>query len=111
MPLSEALRRAASVGARSLIVLVDHDGRPTAIVHEAAVAATPARAPPLGPGRTPSPGRCAPGFLTLTADLNGEALLQALRATPAPEYLVTEPDGAIFGVLAAADVEHAFLGR
>jgi hypothetical protein len=47
--------------------------------------------------------------MTLTTDLDGETLLQALRATPAPEYLVTEPDGAIFGVLAAADVEHAFL--
>jgi hypothetical protein len=47
--------------------------------------------------------------MTLTTDLNGERLLAALRAAPAPEYLVTEPGGSIYGVLAAADVEHAFL--
>ena len=108
VPLSEALRRAATAGARSLLI-VDHDGRPTAIVHEAAVAATPLERHPwvqVGAlSRALRPG------LTLTTDLSGETLLQALRATPAPEYLVTEPDGAIFGVLAAADVEHAFLGK
>jgi CBS domain-containing protein len=108
LPLSEALRRAAAVGARSLLV-VDHDGRPTAIVHEAAVAATPLERHPWVQVGTLS--RALRPGLILTADLTGESLLQALRATPAPEYLVTEPDGAIYGVLAAADVEHAFLGR
>ena len=108
LPLAEALRRAAAVGARSLLV-VDHDGRPTAIVHEAAVAATPIERHPWVQVGTLS--RALRPGLTLAADLDGEALLQALRATPAPEYLVTESDGAIFGVLAAADVEHAFLGR
>ena len=108
VPLSEALRRAAAAGARSLLV-VDHDGRPTAIVHEAAVADTPLeRHPWVQVGMLSRALR--PG-LTLTTELSGESLLQALRATPAPEYLVTEPDGAIYGVLAASDVEHAFLGR
>jgi Zn-dependent protease/CBS domain-containing protein len=108
VPLSEALRRAATAGARSLLI-VDHDGRPTAIVHEAAVAQTPLERHPWVQVGTLS--RALRHGMTLTTDLDGETLLQALRATPAPEYLVTEPDGAIFGVLAAADVEHAFLGK
>jgi Zn-dependent protease len=108
VPLSEALRRAATVGARSLLI-VDHDGKPTAIVHEAAVAATPLERHPWVQVGTLS--RALRPGMTLNTDLSGEALLQALRATPAPEYLVTEADGAIFGVLSAADVEHAFLGR
>jgi len=106
LPLSEALRRAAEVGARAVVV-VDHDGRPTAIVHEASVTATPPeRHPWIQVGALSRALR--PG-MTLTTDLGGERLLAALRAAPAPEYLVTEPGGAIYGVLAAADVEHAFL--
>lgn len=106
LPLSEALRRAASTGARAVVV-VDHDGKPTAIVHEAAVTATPLeRHPWIQVGALSRALR--PG-MTLTTDLTGENLLAALRAVPAPEYLVTEPEGAIYGVLAAADVEHAFL--
>ena len=108
LPLSEALRRAAGAGARSLLI-VDHDGRPTAIVHEAAVAETPLERHPWVQVGTLS--RALRPGLTLTTDLAGESLLQALRANPAPEYLVTEPDGSIFGVLAAADVEQAFMGR
>ncbi|HEV2343830.1 MAG TPA: site-2 protease family protein [Actinocrinis sp.] len=106
LPLSEALRRAAVAGARAVVV-VDHDGRPTAIVNEASVTATPPeRHPWIQVGslaRSLRPG------MTLTTDLGGERLLAALRAAPAPEYLVTEPGGSIYGVLAAADVEHAFL--
>ncbi|HEV3171979.1 MAG TPA: site-2 protease family protein [Actinocrinis sp.] len=106
LPLSEALRRAAEIGARAVVV-VDHDGRPTAIVHEASVTATPPeRHPWIQVGALSRALR--PG-MTLTTDLGGERLLAALRAAPAPEYLVTEPNGAIYGVLAAADVEHAFL--
>ncbi|HZU58291.1 MAG TPA: site-2 protease family protein [Actinocrinis sp.] len=106
LPLAEALRRAAAAGARA-VVIVDHDGRPTGIVHEASVTATPPERHPwvqVGAlSRALRPG------MTLTTDLSGERLLTALRAVPAPEYLVTEPGGSIFGVLAAADVEHAFL--
>jgi Zn-dependent protease len=106
LPLSEALRRAASAGARAVVV-VDHDGRPTAIVHEASVTATPPeRHPWIQVGALSRALR--PG-MTLTTDLGGERLLAALRAAPAPEYLVTEPGGSIYGVLAAADVEHAFM--
>jgi Zn-dependent protease len=106
LPLSEALRRASSVGARA-VVIVDHDGRPTGIVHEASVTATPLeRHPWIQVG---SLSRALRPGMTLTTELSGESLLAALRASPASEYLVTEPEGAIYGVLAAADVEHAYL--
>jgi Zn-dependent protease len=106
LPLSEALRRAATAGARAVVV-VDGDGRPTAIVHEASVTATPPERHPWIQVGTLS--RALRPGMTLTTDLGGERLLAALRAAPAPEYLVTEPGGSIYGVLAAADVEHAFL--
>ena len=106
LPLAEAMRRAAAVGARG-IVIVDHDGRPTALVHEASVLTVPlAQHPWVQVGAVSRALR--PG-LTLTTDLVGEDFLSALRSAPAPEYLVTEPNGAIYGVLAATDVEHAFL--
>ncbi len=106
LPLSEALRRAASAGARAVVV-VDSGGRPTAIVNEASVTATPPERHPWV--QVGSLARSLRPGMTLTTDLGGERLLDALRAAPAPEYLVTEPGGSIYGVLAAADVEHAFL--
>lgn len=105
-PLSEALRRAAEVGARA-VVIVDHDGKPTAIVHEASVTATPPERHPWVQVGTLA-RNLRPG-MTLTSDLGGEQLLSALRSAPAPEYLVTDPVGSVYGVLAAADVEFAFL--
>jgi Zn-dependent protease len=108
VPLAEALRRAHEVNARG-IVLVDGAGRPTALVNEAQVIATPEqRRPWVEVGDVARP--LADG-LTVGAELTGEALLDVLRANPAPEYLVVEPDGAIVGVLAASDVQAAFLGR
>jgi Zn-dependent protease/CBS domain-containing protein len=108
LPLAEALRRAEQVGARGLVV-VDHGGRPTALVNEAAVAATPtARRPWVQVGtlaKTLSAG------MVLSAELGGESLLDALRAEPTSEYLVVEPTGEVFGVLAAADVQRAFAGQ
>lgn len=47
--------------------------------------------------------------MKVSADLNGEGLLDHLRATPASEYLVLEPGGAIYGVLSTLDVEKAFV--
>ena len=106
LPLAEAMRRAAAAGARG-IVIVDHDGRPTALVHEASVLTVPLAQHPWVQVGTVS--RALRPGLTLTTDLAGEEFLTALRSAPAPEYLVTEPNGAIYGVLAATDVEHAFL--
>ncbi|MFE0320031.1 site-2 protease family protein, partial [Streptomyces albogriseolus] len=47
--------------------------------------------------------------MRVSAELAGEELLDALRATPATEYLVVEETGEIYGVLSAADVERAFV--
>ena len=48
--------------------------------------------------------------MVLPADLAGLALLDALRKTPATEYLLVEPSGQVYGVLAAKDVDLAFAG-
>jgi CBS domain containing-hemolysin-like protein len=89
-------------------VVVDHEDRPIAIVNEAAVMATPAqRRPWIEAGslaRTLDPG------LVLPVDLSGMALLEAVRRSPASEYLVVDSSGQVFGVLAASDLDHAFAG-
>ncbi|MDI2126638.1 site-2 protease family protein [Yinghuangia seranimata] len=107
LPLAEALRRAGEAGAQALVV-VDRNGEPMALVRESRVAATPQQRRPwvaVGPlARDLQPG------LRVSAELAGEDLLVALRATPATEYLVVEEDGSVYGVLARSDVEKAFLG-
>ncbi len=107
LPLAEAIRRADAAQARALVV-VDHEDKPIAIVNENAVTATPPqRRPWIDAGslaRSIDPG------LVLSADLSGMALIEAVRRTPASEYLLVEPSGQVFGVLAAADLDHAFAG-
>jgi Zn-dependent protease len=107
LPLAEAIRRADAAQARALVV-VDHEDRPIAIVNETAVMATPPqRRPWIEAGslaRTIDPG------LVLPADLSGMALIEAVRRTPASEYLLVERTGQVFGVLATADLDHAFAG-
>jgi Zn-dependent protease len=106
LPLAEALRRAHEAQAYGIVV-VDSSGRPESVVNEEAVRATPESRRPwvtvgslsrhLGPG------------MVLDPSLAGEQLLQALRATPAGEYLVRGSDGHL-GVLATSDVA-ALLAR
>lgn len=107
VPLAEAVRRVNEAGGGALVI-VDAEGRPTGIVNEAAVAATPeSRRPWVDVGamaRSLEPG------LVLSADLAGEELIMALRRQPATEYLLVEPDGTLCGVLARADVERVFAG-
>jgi CBS domain-containing protein len=107
LPLAEAIRRADEAGARALVV-ADHEGKPIAIVNEAAVIATPEqRRPWIEVGtlaRTLDPG------LVLSADLTGMALIDAVRRSPASEYLLTEPSGEVYGVLATTDLDRAFAG-
>ncbi len=101
VPLAEAVRRAQAASARALVV-VDSAGRPTGLVAETAVSAVPEeRRPwlpvadlshPIGEG------------LRLDADLAGDALVEAVQATPSSEYLVVEPNGSVYGVLAQADL-------
>ncbi|MER7479747.1 site-2 protease family protein [Streptomyces sp. NPDC126510] len=105
-PLSEALRRANAAGARALVV-VDADGKPLSLVREAAIAGVPEHRRPWvavsGLAQDLTDG------MRVSAELSGEELLDALRATPATEYLVVEETGEIYGVLSAADVERAFV--
>ncbi|MDC0767812.1 site-2 protease family protein [Streptomyces sp. HD] len=105
-PLSEALRRANTAGARALVV-VDADGNPLSLVREAAIVGVPEHRRPWvavsGLAQELTDG------MRVSAELSGEALLDALRAAPATEYLVVEETGEIYGVLSAADVERAFV--
>ncbi|KAB1150593.1 peptidase [Streptomyces luteolifulvus] len=105
-PLSEALRRANAAGARALVV-VDAEGHPHSLVREAAIAGVPEHRRPWvavsGLAHELTDG------MRVSAELAGEDLLDALRATPATEYLVVEESGEIYGVLSAADVERAFV--
>lgn len=107
LPLGEAVRQASAVGAYGLVV-VDSSGRPIGLVNEAAVQATPeARRPWVSVSavsRTLAPG------LVVNANLAGENLIRVLEATAGTEYLVVEDDGAIYGILAAADVQRALAG-
>jgi Zn-dependent protease/CBS domain-containing protein len=108
LPLGEALRRLEQAEARGLVV-VDSSGRPTALVSEAAVRATPEQRRPwvqvASLARTLEPG------LVLQSDVAAESLIEALRTTPATEYLVVEPTGEVYGVLATSDIEQAFAAR
>lgn len=105
-PLSEALRRANEAGARALVV-VDGQGDATGLVREAAIVTVPEHRRPWvavsGLTQELRPG------MRVSAELAGEDLLEALRAAPASEYLVVEPTGEIYGVLATSDVERAFV--
>ncbi|GAB7034557.1 site-2 protease family protein [Streptomyces sp. NPDC021749] len=105
-PLSEALRRANDAGARALVV-VDPQGRPTALVREAAIVGVPDHRRPWVPVGTLA--QELKDGMRVSAELAGEDLLEYLRATPATEYLVVERTGEIYGVLSTADVERAFV--
>lgn len=106
-PVAEAIRRAEENQARA-VVIVDHEDKPIAILNETAVMATPEqRRPWLEAGTL---ARTLEPSLVLSADLSGLALLEAIRRAPAPEYLLVEPSGQVYGVLAARDVDHAFAG-
>ncbi|MGH3280410.1 MAG: site-2 protease family protein [Trebonia sp.] len=106
-PLAEAIRQADEAGARAVVV-VDHDSKPIAIVNEAAVTATPPqRRPWIDTG---SMARSVDPALILNADLQGMALLDAIRRSPATEYLLVESSGEVVGVLAARDLDQVFAG-
>jgi Zn-dependent protease len=107
VPLSEAIRRADEAHARALVV-IDHDSTPVAIVNETAVMATPPqRRPWIEVG---SLARAIEPGIVLSADLSGIDLIEAVQRSPATEYLLIEPSGQVFGVLATTDLDHAFAG-
>jgi Zn-dependent protease len=104
-PLSEAFRRAEEAQAGSIMTL-DPTGRPSALVNEAALAATPEERRPWVP--VSAVARTLEAGLTLPADIAGEELIRAMQKTPASEYLLVEPDGSVYGVLSTLDVDKAF---
>jgi Zn-dependent protease len=106
-PLAEAVRQADEAGARAIVV-VDHDNAPLGIVNEAAVMATPPQRRPWVD--TGSMTRTIEPSLVLSADLQGMALLDAVRRAPATEYLLVDPSGQVVGVLAASDLDQVFAG-
>ena len=106
-PLAEAIRQADEARARAVVV-VDHEDTPIAIVNEAAVMATPPqRRPWIEAG---SLARTIEPSIVLPADISGMALLEAIRKTPASEYLLVEESGQVYGVLAAKDLDQVFAG-
>jgi Zn-dependent protease/CBS domain-containing protein len=106
-PLAEAIRQADEAGAHAIVV-IDHDSKPIAIVNEAAVTATPPQRRPWV--ETGSMARSIDPSLTLNADLQGMALLDAMRRAPASEYLLVDSTGQVVGVLAARDLDQVFAG-
>ena len=105
LPLAEAVRRAQEAQAGGVITLAPN-GEPAGLVNEAALLAVPQERRPWVPvssvARTLEPG------LQLSADIDGEQLLEAINRTPATEYLLLDVDGSAYGVLVTADVEAAF---
>lgn len=105
--VAEALERAWGTNARGL-VLVDGAGRPTAIVDEARIGAVPPERRAWTPVTTVA--RPLEDGLTLPDDLDGDALLERVRATPASEYLVLHADGSAAGIVSARDLVQQLKG-
>lgn len=104
-PVSEAVRRAQDASAGG-IVLLSSDGRLVGIVSEAALLATPEERRPWLPASAVA--RSVSDGLVLPADIAGEDLVRAMARTPASEYVLVEPDGAVYGLLSTSDVDSAF---
>jgi Zn-dependent protease/CBS domain-containing protein len=105
LPVAEAVRRAQDAGAGG-IVLVAAEGTLTGVVSEVALLATPEERRPWVP--VSSIARTMQDGLVLPADIVGEELVLAMSRTPASEYVLVEPDGSVYGLLATADVDTAF---
>ncbi len=101
LPLSEAVRMAHEKAIRALVV-VDSSGRLEGIVSESWVRQVPVDRRPWVAVADGS--RRIEQGLVLAPDLSGQALLDAMQATPAGEYVV---DGPSPRVLTSADVAAA----
>jgi Zn-dependent protease/CBS domain-containing protein len=105
LPVSEAVRRAQEAGAGGIVVQAGN-GSLIGVVSEAALFSTPEDRRPWMP--TSSIARTIEEGLLLPADIAGEDLVRAMARTPASEYVLLEPDGSVYGLLATADVDSAF---
>ncbi|HEY3737980.1 MAG TPA: site-2 protease family protein [Jatrophihabitans sp.] len=101
LSVAESLRRAWEGNVRGLVV-VDSTEHPQAIVDEERISAVPLERRPWTAVSSVA-RQLEPGMI-LSRTLDGEALVDALRRTPAPEYLVVNEDGSPAGILAAADL-------
>ena len=101
LSVAEGLSRVWSGSARGL-VLVDAADHPTAIVDESRIGEVPPEQRPWTPLTTVA--RALEPGLVLPIGLTGDELLQAVRGTPASEYLVVHPDGTPAGILALVDL-------
>jgi len=106
-PVSEALRRLEAAQAGGLVT-TGRDQQPLGIVNEAAVRALPVERRPWVP--VSSVSRLLAPDVRVPVESAGEKLVTLLQAHPAPEYLVVDADGSIYGVLAYDDVERAVSG-
>jgi CBS domain containing-hemolysin-like protein len=104
LSIDAALHRLWQGRARGLVI-VDGLDRPSAIVDESRVNTIAADRRPWVPLREVA--RPLEDGLILPRGLTGQALLDAVRKTPASEYLVVDPDGAPAGILATADLAAA----
>ena len=101
LPLGEALRQAHAARLHAMVI-VDGAGRPRALVSEAAVTAVPEHRRPWIP--VGDLARPLEDGLLLEPALAGADLVEAIRRTPASEYLVRGPEPL---VLVAADLVQA----
>lgn len=108
LPVSEAVRRAQEASAGSMVT-VSSSEQPVGIVNEAALLAVPEERRPWVAVSTVA--RSIEEGLSLPVSIAGEDLIKAITRKPAHEYLLTEEDGSIYGVLATADVDRAFSQR
>lgn len=105
LPVSEAVRRAQDASAGGMVVAAG-DGRLISVVNESALLSVPAERRPWVP--VSSVARSLEPGLVIPSDAVGEDLIRAMASTPATEYLLVEPDGSLYGLLASADVDAAF---
>ena len=103
LPLAVAVRRAQEAGLHALVV-VDSSGRLQSVVNETAVLATPEERRPWV--TVDAVSRTIEDGMVLAPTLAGEQLLEAMRATPASEYVVADPPRPV-RVLVTADVAAA----
>ena len=105
LPLAEAIRRAREAQAGS-IVTVSAAGSPLGVVDESALRAMPEDRRPWVAGLDGGPDARG-GTAAAGRDHRCGAAARDHGGRPASEYLLVEPDGSVFGVLATADVEPA----
>ncbi len=107
-PLAEALHH-AQISRAEQIVLLGHDGEPIAVVDARALASVPPERLSVTPAQ--AVGRSLPPHATVPITLDGEALLEHLRATAHHEYAVLDPAGRVVGVLYGTDIQARLDGR